>query len=188
MLLVTQLAASGHRSSAVYASLGISFVAVTWALLAILGVNALFSAHPTIRLALQVAGALYLCYVAVRLWRSGASPSEPRAVHLRAWPAFRLGVITNLLNPKSALFFGSVFTTALPAQHSPSLLVASIAVVFANVLTWHTLLALAFSRPEVQSAYSRNRQLLNRVAGSVVGAFGLRLLASTAAEVRSRHP
>ena len=187
VLLVSQLAASGHRRSALYASLGISFVTFIWALLAILGVNALFAAHPAARLALQIAGALYLGYVAVRLWRSGASASESVAVHLQAWAAFRLGFITNLLNPKSALFFGSVFATALPAEHSPGLLVASIALVFANALTWHTFLALAFSRPAVQSAYSRNRQLLNRLASGVVGAFGLRLLVSAVAEVRSRQ-
>ena len=92
-----------------------------WALQAILGVNALFAAHPTARLALQVAGALYLGYVAVRLWRSGASASESLPVHLQAWAAFRLGFITNLLNPKSALFFGSVFATALPAEHWPGI-------------------------------------------------------------------
>ena len=63
VLLVSQLAASGYRRSALYAGLGISFVAVIWALLAILGVNALFAAHPTARLALQIAGALYLSYV-----------------------------------------------------------------------------------------------------------------------------
>jgi len=107
VLLVSQLAASSHRRSALYASLGISFVAVIWALLAILGVNALFAAHPSVRLALQIAGALYLSYVAVRLWRSGASSTESPAVHLQAWAAFRLGFITNLLNPKSGLFFSS---------------------------------------------------------------------------------
>jgi threonine efflux protein len=187
VLLVSQLAASSHRNSAFYAGLGISFVAVTWALLAILGVNALFAAHPIVRLALQIAGAVYLCFVAVRLWRSGASASESRVVHLHAWAAFRLGFITNLLNPKSALFFGSVFATALPAENSPDLLAASIALVFANALAWHTFLALAFSRPKVQSAYSRKRELLNRLASAVVGVFGLRLLAAAVVEIRSPH-
>jgi threonine efflux protein len=67
------------------------------------------------------------------------------------------------------------------------LLIASIALVFANALAWHTFLALAFSRPAVQCAYSRNRQLLNRLASGVVGAFGLRLLVNVVAEVRSRQ-
>jgi len=130
---------------------------------------------------------LGISFVAVRLWRSGASASESRVVHLHAWAAFRLGFITNLLNPKSALFFGSVFATALPAENSPDLLAASIALVFANALAWHTFLALAFSRPKVQSAYSRKRELLNRLASAVVGVFGLRLLAAAVVEIRSPH-
>jgi threonine efflux protein len=59
--VLSQLAASGQRRSACYAALGISVVAVTWAILAVLGVNALFMAHPQVRLAMQVAGGIYLC-------------------------------------------------------------------------------------------------------------------------------
>jgi threonine efflux protein len=82
VILVSQLAAGGSRASACYAGLGVSVVAVTWALLAVLGVNALFASHPTIRLAIQLAGGFYLCYVALRLWRSGSSPAAQHVVHL----------------------------------------------------------------------------------------------------------
>ena len=61
VILVSQLAASGHRRSACNAGIGISVVAVIWALLAILSVNALFVAHAQLRLAVQVAGGIYLC-------------------------------------------------------------------------------------------------------------------------------
>ncbi len=186
VLLVSQLAASGHRRSACYASLGITIVAVTWALLAILGVNALFAALPTLRLALQVAGGLYLCYVGVRLWRSGTSANGQQSEPLAPWAAFRLGFLTNIMNPKSALFFGSVFATALPQEPGASLLAAATALVFVNALCWHLFLAVAFSHPRVQAAYARQQRLLNRVAGALVGAFGLRLLFATVSEVRSR--
>jgi len=185
-LLVSQLAASGHRRSACYASLGITIVAVTWALLAILGVNALFASLPTLRLALQVAGGMYLCYVGIRLWRSGTSANGQQSETLAPWAAFRLGFLTNIMNPKSALFFGSVFATALPTAPSATLLAASTVLVFVNALCWHTFLAAAFSHPRVQAAYTRRQRLLNRVAGAFVGAFGLRLLVATANEVRSR--
>ena len=185
VLLVSQLAASGYRRSACYAGLGISVVAVTWALLALLGVNALFAALPKLRLALQVAGGIYLCYVAVRLWRAGISATVQQSELLAPWAAFRLGFLTNIMNPKSALFFGSVFATALPQAPSASLLAAATALVFVNALLWHTFLALAFSHLRVQAAYTRQRRLLNRIAGAMVGAFGLRLLVATANEVRS---
>ena len=186
VLLVSQLAASGHRRAALYAGLGVSVVAVSWALLALLGINALFVALPQVRLALQIAGGFYLCYVAIRLWRStSASPAEPLS-SLNSWAAFRLGFLTNVLNPKSALFFGSVFAAALPVEHSLRLEIAAVSLVFANALIWHTFLALAFSRATVQASYARHRIALTRVAGAIVGAFGLRLVVAAAAEIRSK--
>jgi threonine efflux protein len=186
VLLVSQLAASGRRRSALYAGFGVSVVALSWALLALLGINALFIAVPQVRLALQIAGGIYLCYVAIRLWKStDPSPTAP-VPDLTSWVAFKLGFITNVLNPKSALFFGSVFATSLPEQHSVKLQIAAVLLVFANALLWHSLLALVFSRASVQASYARHRIALTRVAGAVIGAFGLRLVVSAAAEVRAK--
>jgi len=186
VLLVSQLAAGGQRRSAFFAGLGVTTVAVTWALLALLGVNAVFAAMPQLRLALQVAGGMYLCYVGVRLWRSGSAANEAPAAQLAPGAAFRLGFLTNIMNPKSALFFGSVFASALPSDPGISLLAWTVGLVFANALAWHSFLALAFSHPRVQAAYARQRRGLNRVAGAIVGALGLRLLAAAVAEMRAR--
>ena len=186
VLVVSQLAASGHRRAACFAALGVTVVAVVWASLAVLGVHAVFAAHPQLRAMLQVAGGLYLCYVAVRLWRSGVAAQQVGHVELAAFAAFRLGFLTNILNPKSALFFGSVFATALPAEPAEPLVAAAVAVVFVNALVWHLFLALAFSQPGIQAAYARQRRTLSRVASALVGAFGIRLLLSTLAEARAR--
>ncbi len=186
VLVVSQIAAAGHRRAACFAGLGITVVAVLWSILAVLGVNAVFAAHPVLRLALQIAGGLYLCYVASRLWRSGASTQESSRLPLSAATAFRLGFLTNIMNPKSALFFGSVFATALPPEPSAELLSAVVALVFANALCWHMFLAFAFSHRRVQVAYANQRKMLNRIAGLLVGSFGLRLLVGTANELRHR--
>ena len=186
VLLVSQLAASGQRRSAFFAGLGVTAVAVTWALLALLGVNAVFAALPQLRLALQVAGGIYLCYVAMRLWRSGSAGKGEPAALLAPAAAFRLGFLTNIMNPKSALFFGSVFASALPTAPGASLLAWTLVLVFANALVWHSFLAVAFSLPRVQAAYARQRRALNRMAGVILGALGLRLLATAAAEIRAR--
>jgi threonine efflux protein len=155
-------------------------------MLALLGVNAFFASLPGLRFALQIAGGIYLCHVAVRLWRSGTSGKEGQSERLAPWAAFRRGFLTNILNPKSALFFGSIFATALPHDPGAPLLAAATALVFVNALLWHTFLAVAFSHSRVQLAYIRNSRLLNRIAGALVGTFGLRLLAVTANEMRSR--
>lgn len=185
VLLVSQLGASGQRRAARYAALGVTVVAVVWAMLAILGVSAVFAAVPKLRFALQVAGGMYLCWVALRLWRAGSSPGETRAIRMTPWAAFRLGFLTNIMNAKSALFFGSVFATALPHEPTWALLAAVVALVLVNALVWHMFLAFAFSHPRIQAGYARQRGLLNRAAGAIVGAFGLRLLTATAAEMQS---
>lgn len=186
ILLISQLAASGHRSSACYASVGISVVAVTWALLAIFGVQSLFAMHPGLRLAMQIMGGLYLCHVAFKLWHVGSLPGANPSGQIAPWAAFRLGLLTNITNPKAALFFGSVFVAALPVDPDMPLLPAVAMLVFANALVWHIFLALALSHRVVQAGYARQHKLLSRVCASIVGAYGLRLLVAAANESRTR--
>jgi threonine/homoserine/homoserine lactone efflux protein len=176
VLIVTQLAAAGDRRSALFAGLGITTVAVVWASLALLGVDALFRAHAGARLAVQAAGGLYLFYLAGKLWRAGDRTAEAtKPGPASAWEAFRRGFLTNILNPKSALFFGSVFTTALPAAPSGTLVLAALGLVAFNALVWHALLALAFSRTSAQLAYAARRGEVNRLAAGIASAFALRL-------------
>jgi threonine efflux protein len=186
VVLIGQLAAGGSRTTALLAVLGITTATLVWSSLAVLGVGAIFSAHPQVRFAAQVAGGLYLLYLAVKLWRSGAVAVEQSPAPLGRAAAFRVGLLTSLLNPKIALFYGSVFATALPP--SPSLLhvASAIAVVYANSVLWHTGLAFLFSQRKVQQIYLRNFARLTRVSGAMVGAFGLRLLVATVQEARSR--
>lgn len=186
VLVVSNLAASGSRRSAIFAALGVTLVAGVWSSLAVLGVHAVFSAHPLLRLGVQIAGGLYLLHVALRLWHAGSGAPGAVPAKLSAAAAFRLGFLTNIMNPKSALFFGSVFATALPPQPSTAMLLASVALVVTNALVWHMALALVFSQRRIQSAYARRRAAIGRVAGVLVGAFGLRLLAAAARELRAR--
>jgi threonine efflux protein len=158
-----------------------------WATLAVLGMGAIFSAHPALRQAFQVAGALYLCHLAWKLWRSPAAVSqEVKAVTTSRAAAFRMGFITNVFNPKTALFFGSVFATALPPSPGVAMLAGAVALVWFNAVVWHVFLALAFSQGRIQSRYQRWRGAFNRGAAMLVGAFGLRLLLTTLQELRTR--
>jgi threonine efflux protein len=186
VLVVSSLAASGSRKAACFAGLGVTVVAGIWSALAVLGVHAVFAAHPYLRIGLQVAGGLYLVYVALRLWSSGSGAAGAQRLQMSPVAAFRLGFLTNIMNPKSALFFGSVFATALPADPAGALLAAAVLLVIANALCWHLFLAIAFSNPRVQAAYARRRRVFSRVASVLVGAFGLRLLVAAASESRAR--
>ena len=185
VLLVSQLAASDRARSAAFAALGVTAGAAIWALCAVLGVNAIFKMFPGLRLALQVAGGLYLLYVASRLWRSGGVALGNTGPTVSAPAAFRLGFLTNITNPKSALFFGSVFAASFPAAPGAGLQAAAVAMIIINALCWHMLLAYLFSRERVRLAYSRSRGIANRMAAAAVGALGLGLLVTSLREARS---
>lgn len=185
-VLIGQLAAGGSRAAALSAVAGMTSATLVWGTLAVTGVGIIFTAHPMLRYAAQMAGGLYLLHLAIKLWRSGRPASDAVTPVLGSSAAFRAGFLTSALNPKIALFYGSVFATALPA--SPSFLLAALAVllVFANSVIWHGSLALLLSRPAVQKAYLRHVLALNRISGVLVGAYGAKLMASTISELRSR--
>jgi len=185
VLVVTSLAASGRRKAAFFAGLGITAVAGIWATLAILGVGAVFAAQPLLRQSVQIAGGIYLLYIAAKLWRSGSPVAPKDAMPTSSLGAFRLGFFTNILNPKSALFFGSVFATSMQEHPSKVLLTLAVAVVLFNAAVWHTFLAAVFSHPRIKAAYVRSQALIGRIAGSLVGVFGARLLLTAAQEARA---
>ena len=188
VLLVGQLAASGKRSTACVAAFGITTVTFIWATLAVLGIGFVFGAHPMWRQALQTAGGVYLCYLGWKLWRSKGAATHSSELHLSAFAAFRLGFFTNILNPKTALFFGSIFATALPAHASVAVIASAVALVYVNALVWHLFLAVTFSHPRFQAAYARHLALFSKVSGAMVGAFGVKLIFSTLQEFRFKLP
>lgn len=185
-VLIGQLAASGQRRAAWYAVGGMTTATLVWALLAVAGVGVVFAAHPLLRQGVQIAGGLYLLQLAWKLWRSGGAgaqaPTASGAAAMGPAAALRVGFMTSALNPKIALFYGSVFATALPAHPSPQLVGLAVAMVYANSVLWHSFLAAALSHPQIQRAYLSKYALLNRVSGGLVGVFGIKLIVAAAQE------
>jgi threonine/homoserine/homoserine lactone efflux protein len=177
VLLVSHLAAGGDRRAAACAAAGVAIGAGIWSCAAGLGVGALFAGLPASRLVLQLMGAAYLIHAGIRI-RRDPSPPGTAPVRLSRRRALQAGLLTNLSNPKAALFFGGIFTAVLPAHPGGALLLASVALVLANAMAWHLLLALLFSRRRVQAAFAARRLAVSRVAGAVLCAFGASLLVS----------
>lgn len=186
VLVVAQLAASDRAKSAAFAAIGVTIGAGVWASCALLGINALFQALPPLRLGLQIAGGLYLLYVATRLWRSSTALEYRQAKSISSMAALRLGLLTNLTNPKSALFFGSVFAAAFPAEPSTTLQVSAVSLILVNALGWHLLLAYLFSRNRVRTLYRNSHRLANRIASMLVGILGLSLLTASLREAKEK--
>ncbi|MBA2579584.1 MAG: LysE family transporter [Thermoleophilaceae bacterium] len=177
VLVVIRTAIAESRRAGLFCAAGVATGGAIWAGGAALGLGLVIANLPIAYDALRVLGGLYLVYLGVRTARSVAGweapPGvQPRASGRRAW---RRGLLTNLSNPKAAVFFTSVFATLLPADSSLALRIAAVAVIVVDALLWHALLAIVLSSPPAQARYLRARRRIDGVAGVVMIAFGLRL-------------
>ncbi|WP_291424709.1 LysE family transporter [Deinococcus sp.] len=140
----------------------------------------LFQAFPWIHTAIKVAGGLYLLWMGVNLWRSSlqeGGEGHPVALPMSDLAALRTGFLTNISNPKAAVFFGSVFSSLLGAGATPGLKLGAWLIVFGLGVLWFTLVAFGLSTAPVQNAYLRARKTIDRVGGTVMLGFGGLLLA-----------
>ncbi len=123
LLLTLSRTLRGGVGSGVAAALGINAGCIVHALAAALGLAALLAAWPPAFMAIQWAGAAYLLWLGAGLWReawrgsANARASADGSAALPAWSAdFRAGLLTNLLNPKVALFFVAFFPQFIAPQ------------------------------------------------------------------------
>lgn len=179
-VLVARTAIARSRRDGLAAALGMGGGGVTFATLALLGLNALLARMPWLDAAIKLAGGAYLLYLAIRLWRGAdtrlAMPPGTEAGAARSGNAFALGLATQLSNPKTAIAYGSIFAALLPAEPPLWLYLALPPLIFAIETGWYSIVALAFSADRPRSAYLRAKGWIDRFAGAVMGALGLRLI------------
>jgi len=173
---------SAGRSSGIAAALGISAGSVIHTFAAALGLSALLATSPYAFMAVKFAGAAYLIYIGVRaLWsRANGLPGDDavRSDTDGRWSAFRQGVLSNLLNPKVALFFLALMPQFIEAG-SPNKVGAFLALGLTFValgIIWCVVLAVAAAK--LRGAFLRRPSMahvLNKVAGAMFIALGLKL-------------
>src|SRR3954454_16794021 len=169
MALVTRNALRHGRRAALSTAAGVNAGIALWTPAAALGVSAVVAASAAAFAVLKLAGAAYLVYLGCRaIVRRGAVEPVRRAT---VGP-FRQGLVSNLLNPKIAVFF-----TSLLPQFGSSLGQLLLLGALFNLLgvVWLTVFALAAARGRRVLARPRVRAALDSVSGIVLVALGVRL-------------
>jgi threonine/homoserine/homoserine lactone efflux protein len=174
MALVLRNTLRGGRPAGLRTIAGTSVGLVGWALASAAGVAAVLAASTTVFTALKIAGGIYLVYLGVQTLRA-LRRNEPieRGNGRTLGSPFRQGFVTNLLNPKLAVFF----TTLLPqfiSEDDPYVAKAVLlAVLFALIgLVWLVFYALVVS---TVARSRRFRTTVEAISGLVLTALGLRL-------------
>ncbi|HKT29919.1 LysE family translocator [Dyella sp.] len=161
------------------AALGINAGCIVHTLAAVLGISAILMTSALAFSVLKYLGAAYLVWIGCRMLLSRATTRQPtRTRGNGVGAAFRQGMLTNVLNPKVALFF-LAFLPQFVSMHAPhpqlGLLLLGLSFI-ATGLTWSTVLALMGGRiHRLLTARPQLGQWMDRVCGAVLLAFGVKL-------------
>lgn len=188
-LITARTAVASSRWDGVKVALGLGAGTVIWSSAALLGLKAIFQAVPILFLAMKIAGALFLLWIAYKIFIHAAAPLElGGSQQIEARSPFMQGFFCQIANPKVAVFFGSIFITMLPAQVPAWMTFALIAMVSLNEVWWYSAVALFFGAGPVRGFYFKAKKWIDRVTGAFLGALGLKLLWTSFADHTSPLP
>jgi amino acid exporter len=179
LLIVVQSSLSAGRVAGIAAGVGVAVGDGFYAALGLFGMATLVTRSAEVFHAVKLLGGLYLLWCAWRLMRShtattldvaGGRPARSLSRH------FWRGLVTDLANVQTVLFFASIFAVTLGAETPGwAKLLSWVGIFFASLL-WRTSLSLAFSQPRIRHGYERCQRRIEQAAGLMLGVFGIRLL------------
>jgi RhtB (resistance to homoserine/threonine) family protein len=180
--VVTKNALLGGRRSGVFAAVGVSVGLTVWTIAAALGVAAVLQASAVAFLVLKLVGAVYLIWIGIQMLRArdllgaatnvGHGVSRPRG-HAKA---LRQGVLSDLANPKIAVFFTSFLPQFVRGGGPAFASLLMLGAIFAALtLLWLATYGAVVGHASGFMTRRRVRKALDRFTGVVLIGFGIRL-------------
>jgi threonine/homoserine/homoserine lactone efflux protein len=179
MFIIGRSVASG-RNAGIASALGISAGCLFHTMAATFGLSAVLATSAMAFSVVKYAGAAYLIFIGLKALfnRSKNSDIQLQDTRQSNWITFRQGAITNILNPKVALFFLALlpqFVDSGAVNPIPSFLAIGFTFIATGTI-WCLIIALCAAR---FSGWLRENQtasnIVNRVSGGIFVALGLRL-------------
>jgi threonine/homoserine/homoserine lactone efflux protein len=171
----------GGRRCGVMTALGVSAGLATWSLAASAGVAAVLRASEPAFFALRLAGAAYLLFLGAQALRAaivgrGDPVDAPPAARMAPAAAFRQGLISNLSNPKIAVFFTSLLPQFAPSGGASFIVLLLLGLLFCLLtLAWLAAYAYAVARARQLLSKPSVQRALDGLTGGILVLFGLRL-------------
>jgi threonine/homoserine/homoserine lactone efflux protein len=180
-VLTVRNSLAGGRRAGMCTGAGVSAGQVIWALLTAAGMAVLLAGARPAFDAIQIAGAVYLMFLgfcsafaAARRRPAGNPPEARRPGRLRPRTAFGQGVLSNLGNPKMAVFFASLLPQfAGPGGAPPAVTLAFGLAFSAMTLAWLAGYAAVAARAGHLLRKPRSQRVLSGICGLALAGLGI---------------
>ncbi len=176
--LVQLLRVGAVRRNGVACALGIMSGNLLWIVASMLGLSALVDNVPGILTALFLVGGCVLAWMGQGALRGGLAARKQDAVlsdaassllttHMTTAQSWRLGLVTNLSNPKALVFFGAVFAGFVPPDTSWAMRAVVLVMMMVTGVAWFVFVAVAVSVPALSKRLQAAGAWIDIVAGTV---------------------
>lgn len=180
ILLIAKSSASTSRVNTLKIILGISVGIVVWVVLTLLGFTVLIEQFSWIQHILMLVGGLFLARMGWAMLTGGLkqrkqnlAPKDVDVTVLDTKNYFMLGLMTNLANPKTLIYFSSVFSLALSSAASDHLKTQLALIIPVQTFMVFTGLMLILSMPKIKQAYQRSGSYIDIISGGLFLLFAL---------------
>ena len=180
VLLIAKSAASTTRQNALKVIAGISAGIVVWVVLTLAGFTVLIDQFPWIQQALMLLGGIFLAKMGWAMLKGGVHSFKNRHQtdddtngQVQAKNYFMLGLWTNLSNPKTLIYFSSVFSLALSSSASDYLKAQLAVIIPLQTFVTFALLMLLISQPKIKTLYQRSGSYIDMISGGLFLLFAL---------------
>jgi len=178
--IVTRNSIIYSRKTGIYTSIGIAVGILVHVAYSLLGIGFIIAKSIVLFNIIKFVGAGYLIYIGYKSLRAKPSTqteTDVSAVKKDISPSssFKIGFLTNALNPKATLFFLALFTQIIdPATPKTIQLVYGIEMMLITFV-WFALVSLFFSNSHIRSRIGKVQHHVERVTGAVLIALGIKV-------------
>tara|TARA_B100001146_G_C16185703_1_gene436715 strand:- start:663 stop:1292 length:630 start_codon:yes stop_codon:yes gene_type:complete len=171
-IIVTRQSIRSGRTAAIFTSLGIASGILVHSFAAMTGLTYIISSNPLVFLYLKIIASIYLGYLgfisifnssSITQYTSNQSTSDQNFLY-----SYRIGFITNVLNPKAILFFITVFSIVVDS--STSVLSLGIYGAYMSIATfiWFTFISYIFTNTTLINKYRNSLPIFEKILGCIL--------------------
>ncbi len=168
-----------------FTAMGITLGNMFWVLASLAGISILIAKTVLVFNIIKWIGAIYLIYIGLQAFKTRKTVSTDSAnsnhltrntsQHLTLKQAFQIGLLTNLLNPKCALFFVSFFSVIVTPTTSIQWRCIYGFEISLIALTWFSILATVLSFSRIKMVFERFATTVERITGAILIILGVKL-------------